>query len=408
MKKWNSSDVNINERKSLNILALGDAHFKNNCIPEVNIYLEKLENFIRENTDAIDYICILGDTLDDHAKIHTAPLNKAVQYIKLVSSYKETFILVGNHDYIHNNIFLQDDHWINAFKHWKGVTVVDKPLHLFLKNSSVVFCPYVFDGRFIEALDTIGREKWMNSQCIFGHQLIKGVEFGSIIAKDADEWKDEYPLLVSGHIHNPQWIGKKCYYAGSIMQVAVNEDYNKSICLVQIPPLYREGKNKESVIISTIDLKLPKKIILNLDFSQIEDFEMPPVEENEKYMIYISGTVENFASFKKTLKYRELLKSENLLKNGIKFKPISMKQDKKDDSSGERIRAEISTFNSILEQSIDKTQNYLVRKFYNEIILGKKYSGTETEFIFIDDEDEEENRKDKEDKEDKNEAKSEE
>ena len=35
-------------------------------------------------------------------------------------------LLVGNHDYINNQQFLTNNHWMNAMKDWNNVTIIDK------------------------------------------------------------------------------------------------------------------------------------------------------------------------------------------------------------------------------------------------------------------------------------------
>ena len=37
----------------------------------------------------------------------------------------QTFVIVGNHDLIHNRVFLEPEHWLNALKEWENVVIVD-------------------------------------------------------------------------------------------------------------------------------------------------------------------------------------------------------------------------------------------------------------------------------------------
>lgn len=305
----------------LRILALGDAHFQVNNIREVNIFLSKLEQYLLKNN--FDIICILGDSLHFHGKLHTTPLNKVNEYVNLCSKFAPTYIVAGNHDMENNTIFLTDHHWLNCLKGKANITVVDNVIiRIFEKNnkiSKIVFCPYITDGRFIEALNT-RKGEWEDANCIFSHVTIKDCKMGSIIAKDADEWKEYYPMLVSGHIHESQWIGKNMYYSGSIFQVDVNEDPNKYITLVTIT-------DDKLPKIEQIDLVLPKKKILHVDISEIDDYIVPN-EPETTYTIYISGSHDEYKGFRRSTKYKDLQKHPQVGLKNIKFHPN--KADKKE------------------------------------------------------------------------------
>ena len=295
---------------TLKILSLGDAHFESKNIREINIFLDKLKNYIENNLHDIDYFCILGDTLHEHERLHVSPLNKAIEYIKLLASYKKTYVLVGNHDMNNQSAFLTAEHWLNCLKPYENVIIVDDILVENLKGHRIIFAPYVPQGRVLEAL-TLKDPEWTTSKCIFAHWDIRGANMGSIIAKDADEWKPDYPMLISGHIHLSQWLGENMYYTGSIMQVAVDESSKKHISSVII------NYNKLPSI-HEIDLKLPKKEIIHIDVDDVDDFQLPD-EQETKYTLYISGSYEEFKSFRKSNYYRELLKQPQLIK--IRFKP---------------------------------------------------------------------------------------
>ena len=56
---------------SVKILTIGDPHFKIDNIPEVDMFLCRLEASAKETRP--DYIICLGDLLHTHERLHTSP-----------------------------------------------------------------------------------------------------------------------------------------------------------------------------------------------------------------------------------------------------------------------------------------------------------------------------------------------
>src|SRR3989344_7850719 len=154
------------------ILAIGDPHFQVTNIPDVELFIDRLEAFAISRKP--DYIVCLGDLLHTHETINTMALNKAYEFIKRMRDIAPTLVLIGNHDFIGNQQFLTENHWMNAMKEWKGVTIVDTLTHVITKRKEhLVFCPYVPVGRFREALNTSDRD-WPDASIIFPHQEFFG------------------------------------------------------------------------------------------------------------------------------------------------------------------------------------------------------------------------------------------
>ena len=348
----------------LNILALGDAHFQTSNLKEINFFLDKLNNFLKQESNDIDIICIMGDILHDHARLHVTPLNKAIEYVNLCATYKPTYVIVGNHDAEFNSIFLTDNHWLNCLKNKTNIQVIDTLTVHEIKGHKLVFCPYVPDGRFVEALNT-KKGQWEDAKCIFSHVTIKDCKMGSLIAKDADEWKDEYPLLVSGHIHGSQWVTDNMFYTGSILQVAVDEDPDKIIALISID---KDGLPE----IQEIDLELPKKKILHVDISEIDDYKVPN-EPNTTYSLYISGSYDDFKAFRKGTKYRDLQKLPQIgsAKN-IKFQATKDEKKEKIRQIEDLQKVRQKHFTEMLLENIklekDQTQVKLMLSLYNSLL----------------------------------------
>lgn len=299
-----------------NILCIGDIHIQTSNTLDIKIFTEKLYEYIKKNEETIDIIVLMGDILHTHERLHTIPFNVANNMIEELSRMKPLYILVGNHDYINNSQFLTDNHWMNCFKNKNNIHIVDKTIIYNHNNLNIIMCPYVPDGRFIEALNilqTTTSFNWNKANCILAHQLFDGAKMGAIVAEDVEKWEESYPFLISGHIHDKQKVQNNLYYTGSSMQHAFGESHDKTICLLRID---------DSLQIEEIDLDLPKKQILYYD---IENIDMSINKENEiiiqkilnildtpntHYKITITGNFEQFKIFKKSETYLKLQKND--------------------------------------------------------------------------------------------------
>ena len=170
------------------IIIIGDPHFQMSNMDEVKIFIQKCIVYVKKQKENLYAIVVLGDVLHDHERVHSTALNVAVNFLNELAEISPTYVLVGNHDLINNSQFLTQNHWMNALKSNKNITVVDEVIEEIWEDKTVVLCPYVPNGRFVEALDTGG--DWREADVIFAHQEIKGVKMGSIVSEHGDEWKE--------------------------------------------------------------------------------------------------------------------------------------------------------------------------------------------------------------------------
>ena len=337
------------------ILCIGDPHFRVDNIEETRIFTTNLSKYLDENE--IDIIIVMGDVLHTHEKIHTFALNAAFDFFKMLSSKnKPVYSLVGNHDATSNTIFLTNNHWMNVLKGWKNITVVDYPTKVETNESFIVLCPYVPDGRLKEALSKI--EDWKESICVFGHQLLDGVKMGMIVAKDVEKWTEDLPMLVSGHIHDKQWIGKNLYYTGSSLQHSFGEGGDKSLAIVKID---------EKVEIEEIYLEIKKKKIIYADVSELDEIK-EKLKEDIEYKIVLSGNETDFKTLKHSELFKETLKLDNI--KDIKFKTKTRKEDT--DEKEETDRVVQDDFVECLSALVQRENNPYLTSLYEHIIYGKE------------------------------------
>lgn len=283
----------------IKILFVGDPHFKIKNVEYIPLFTSRIVEIVEANE--LDFVVVAGDLLDNHDRIDVDPLNLAIKFIDSLRKKINTFILVGNHDYKNNQQFLSDHHWMNSLKQWDNVTIVDDIVDFTVKETNFLFVPYVPPGRFVEAIETkipfkTARKKF---KAIFAHQEFFGCKMGAIESQCGDQWSEKWPLVVSGHIHNKQWCQSNIYYPGSAMQHAFGQSTENTVSILT----FRE----EEMDFEEVDLKMPK---LTIKYMDIHDVMKPLKFKNEefrKYKIVLQGTQEEFKTFKKNSRYKQLL-----------------------------------------------------------------------------------------------------
>ena len=341
--------------KDISVLFIGDPHFQLNNLNEIDNFIKQiLEIIIRKNPDIV---VIAGDILHTHERLHTIVLNKATEFIHAVSKIKKTYVLVGNHDYISNTQFLSDSHWMNSLKKWDNVVIVDKVIVEKFEDLQFTFVPYVYPGRFKEALETVGLEKCLESVCIFAHQEFKGCKMGAIISEEGDSWSTSDSFIVSGHIHSKQKPQSNIFYPGTPMQIAFGESENN------IVPYFVFSKSNK-VDTEEIKLNLPGKKIIYMD---VEDLSSYTYSKNEdKLRITLSGSYEQFKAVKKTKKYKELSNE------GVKLVFKHSKEDKLREEITKLNKNDDVDFLNILNDIIITAKDPYLLQAYDKIVKGKQ------------------------------------
>lgn len=359
---------------NLKIIAIGDQHFQINNITDVNLFIEKI--LILLNHIKPDIIVCLGDLLHTHERLHTIALNKALEFINYLRNITKTFVLVGNHDYVNNSQFLTDNHWLNPIKEWKNVIIVDKPLDYNINGFNLCFMPYVFPGRFKEALNTINKD-YNSFDIIFAHQEFKGCKMGAIVSIEGDSWEIDDPHIISGHIHSKQRIQDNIYYTGACMQHAFGESDTNTIPLICLGDKYDLDNELESFEFSEpiytniyemyeIDLNLPRKKIIYMDTEDVSNFKINENKDINQIKLTISGNYEEFKALKKTKKFKEL--NDKGIKVIFKPKKIDILNKITNINELKENKSESSDFKEILLNIVNNDKNvYLLKAFENVI-----------------------------------------
>lgn len=354
----------------MKVLCIGDPHFHTNNIGHLDEFIKKVTIQAKQ----ADIVIIMGDLLHTHEKVHTIALNYANKFIDSLRQVCHTYVLVGNHDMISQTQFLSENHWMNALKSKDYVTIVDKVHKIIHKGLEFVLCPYVPPGRLKEALNTIG-DDWQDCTTIFLHQEMKGCKMGAIISEDGDQWDENMPLIVSGHIHDRQWVGSNVYYTGSSMQHAFGESHDKTVSMIKYtggcdgsgdncgghgPEGCETRRLKKHYEIEEINLHLPIKKTLYVETSELDTYEIK-MEDRVQYRLVIKGNENEFKSFRKTKRF-EMIKSQGIK---IVFKHRQIEDDeKKDDESDEEI---VCMFEDILNRMVKESKDKFLEEIYDEV-----------------------------------------
>ncbi len=245
---------------------------------------------------------------------------------------------------------------MNVLHEWEDIVVVDKVITQELKGSQITFCPYVPNGRFKDALSTsIG---WERSDVIFAHQEFLGCKMGGIISESGDNWETECPLVVSGHIHEKQWLGQNIYYTGVPMQHSFGDSSDTSLALVLV-----EQNSTTKVVEIPIGIA-PK---LNLTCNSLTEFE----SINEEYLnrnlrLVFKGSPEEIKVIRLTSKYKEYVQK------GVKvvFRSTRIRSDVPQ-SSGERMDLRVVLHDLIHAENpeISARMNDTLRKYCPQLAL---------------------------------------
>ena len=166
---------------------------------------------------------------------------------------------------------------------------------------------------------------------------------GAIISIDGDEWKNEYPQIISGHIHDNQKVGNNIYYPGAPLQHAFGDSNTRVVCII-------ENNN-----IKDVPLDVPKKKIIK---TSISDLNLSNID-SKNLKLKIKASNEEFKLFKQTKEYKECIE-----------KGIKIQLDKKENKENKEIKTKNSgSFLSILNDLIISDGDSLLKKIYNEIKL---------------------------------------
>jgi DNA repair exonuclease SbcCD nuclease subunit len=348
---------------SIRILCIGDIHIKPTTIHLVDLLEVQVLNYISAHD--IHLVVLLGDVLNTFEKLHTQAVNRAYQFIdKLRTCGPHIYILVGNHDYINNQQFQTDQHWMNALKQWDKVQIVDQKIYS--KDGLLCFVPYVPIGRFSEAVSEVGGggSSSSNPILIFAHQEFRGCKMGAITSVEGDMWDLSNPMVISGHIHESQKPQKNIWYPGAAIQNCFGTTKDPNLLKIVVS----ENKTLE---FTELPIHLPKKKTIyiregEMTTDRVHDIlKLARRDEIDQVKIVYESTFEQFKQFSKSCIYAELVSSAIRIVH--KFPTVTETIISSSSSSSDFIQSG-SDFKQLLHMRILRKKNELLYSVYASIV----------------------------------------
>lgn len=208
-------------------LLLGDPHFRPVQFSTGLDLLHWVEKIAEEHK--VDAIINLGDTFDTHGVIRSEILCEFDQHLRRVNEKKiEYFWVLGNHEF-----YKAGDPKYNVLSifqnKYKKVTTIIDPATI----NGMFFFPYTHEPIEISSIDT---------KLAFTHNTFSGCYFDKSRMADSGYNPNNFlfDLVVSGHIHKTQTVGKVFYPGTPYAQSAAEVDEAKGVYLLDSETLYME------------------------------------------------------------------------------------------------------------------------------------------------------------------------
>lgn len=387
-----------------NIMLIGDIHFQNQSYVQGEEFISKCLNKLDIYKPKM--VVLLGDILDTFGVSTESPFNQCYDFIDKITSREwclALFIMIGNHDLINNTQFLSSKHFFNPYKKWPKVVVVDIPIHLNFKGDTtkdrnIVMCPYVYHGRFKEALDhantyyTLSERSglvflkdkhdkvdYSTVNIIMCHQEFKGVKYGNIISTNGDTLTKNLKKIqiITGHIHE-KFSMENIRGIGSARQVAFSEPPNKSIVSLSFSDEYFDPKKEEYIdteinLFKEIDLhlKVYKELNYTFDgdsegFPTIKDFDFDQCQ-TAHIKVLLHATPEQTKIFRHSIQYKKLI-SNSVKVNFVNDVGVSDENEENEiTAGGDKLDIKAKTFDEILLEKVNGSESETVKSIYNEI-----------------------------------------
>ena len=218
----------------MKIVAFSDLHahpFKNGFITEEgrNSRVDDAINVIRQvyeyaSENKVSYVFFGGDLFDRRKSIDVDTFNQVHAAVAKGSELVSTIMIPGNHDQANKSGTI---HALQRFNS-KQCTTVHEPTWVKLNSTTALLgIPYVDDGRLIARAikqKLAERPQWAKKLILMLHYGIQGAKVSAAdyvlpceleLAHLSPTYWD---LILSGHYHIGQQLGKNFHYIGSAMQ----------------------------------------------------------------------------------------------------------------------------------------------------------------------------------------------
>lgn len=340
-------------------LVVGDIHFKASNVVETDQLLKTIKKTLKSKKDEIEFVVLLGDILDTFNRTEIDVFNRACDFIQSIAEKKKVYVIIGNHDRRNNDVFLTDEHFFKSLKDKDNIVIVDEVM----KEDDFVFVPYVYPGRFEEALLTYKEENYLeNTKAIFCHQEFKGCKMGFHESQIGDEWSEDNVSVISGHIHEHHFPQSNIVYIPTPYQTSYTDETEKFIALFSFTKkVKRSCKFTKGITFDKLETGIRKKVQIVLS---LEDFQEWEWNEENNTRVIIEGDAKIIKGF--VNEYREkLIKKfgrmpENLMivvRNTVQKEVNKMKLSKLSEKGmtfSERLKKVVENIEPALQEKLEE------------------------------------------------------
>src|SRR5690606_19100290 len=105
------------------------------------------------------------------------------------------------------------------------------------------------------------------------HQEFLGCNLGIKKSEEGDPWDENYPLVISGHIHDYQKLAENLIYVGTPYQINFGEPHQKAVSEF----LFFKESETDNLIYEEIriNLGIKNKTILKVEAQEIMTVKIP-------------------------------------------------------------------------------------------------------------------------------------
>ena len=310
----------------MNVLFVGDPHLKITRFQLAKQFLAWLDDTVRVTKP--DLVVILGDTFDTHAVVRSEVMSEFMTSVyRIVDANIPCVYVVGNHD-----LFKPNDTTYNALSHLvnrvTNLYIVDKVTELF----DMTFVPYIHNPSLFP------RE---TKQICIAHQTFKGADYGDITTQEGvDPNLISAEIIISGHIHKKQVLGKVIYPGSPFSQGISDINQTKGLIMLDTASL------KEKFIPCPLPMWRGDKFIVEQGFTvdDVHEYIVANVTgSKDHWVIDLTGTRAEIYGYISSSNYKKAI-------DGVDIKVKTTYTDKEK----RQVRIESLSAEDIISQYIVK------------------------------------------------------
>lgn len=306
------------------ILFIGDPHLRINNFQQSVELLHWIEKVVDEHRP--DIVCNLGDTFHDHAVLRSELLTEFKSHVERVTAQRPYWYILGNHD-----AYRPKDSKYHALQVFDipNFTVFDKTVDL--QDHEITVVPYIHNYSDFPS---------NTKQICITHNTFMGADYGFKREEaGVDASKVFADIIISGHIHKRQVLGKVIYPGTPFAHSASDVDQTKGLLLFDTAT-YEQ---------TFIESPFPKW--KSLEFEVTHDNPMAnlhallesELNTEDKWIVKVTGPKVEMAAYFKSKEYVKLTKDKKVV---LKATP--------NDKNKQKVQIKATSIEDIMNEYVNK------------------------------------------------------